>query len=193
MATETPSPPLATAARADRSDRRFYVFNALLSLAALSFLSYILVIRKAGGGTTDLHFLPAVNASLNATAAAFLCAGYVAIRRGAQRLHKYCMVSAFAASSLFLLCYVAYHYAHGDTKYPGNGALRAVYLLVLGTHVLLSIFVVPASLTALYFAARRAWAKHKKVTRVLLPIWLYVSATGVLIFFMLRAATAAAH
>jgi len=134
-----------------------------------------------------------VNASLNATAAAFLCGGYVAIRRGAQRLHKYCMVSAFAASSLFLLCYVAYHYAHGDTTYPANGPLRTLYRLILGTHVLLSIFVVPMSLTALYFAARRTWAKHKKVTRVLLPIWLYVSVTGVLIFFMLRAATAAAY
>jgi len=192
MATETPSPRFATTARAD-SDRRFYVFNALLSLAALSFLSYILLIRKGGGGTSELRFLPAVNASLNATAAAFLCGGYVAIRRGAQRLHKYCMVSAFAASSLFLLCYVAYHYAHGDTTYPANGPLRTLYRLILGTHVLLSIFVVPMSLTALYFAARRTWAKHKKVTRVLLPIWLYVSVTGVLIFFMLRAATAAAY
>ena len=192
MATETPSPRFATTARAD-SDRRFYVFNALLSLAALSFLSYILLIRKGGGGTSELRFLPAVNASLNATAAAFLFAGYVAIRRGAQRLHKYCMVSAFAASSLFLLCYVAYHYAHGDTTYPANGPLRTLYRLILGTHVLLSIFVVPMSLTALYFAARRTWAKHKKVTRVLLPIWLYVSVTGVLIFFMLRAATAAAY
>ena len=192
MATETPSPRFATTARAD-SDRRFYVFNALLSLAALSFLSYILLIRKGGGGTSELRFLPAVNASLNATAAAFLCGGYEAIRRGAQRLHKYCMVSAFAASSLFLLCYVAYHYAHGDTTYPANGPLRTLYRLILGTHVLLSIFVVPMSLTALYFAARRTWAKHKKVTRVLLPIWLYVSVTGVLIFFMLRAATAAAY
>ena len=192
MATETPSPRFATTARAD-SDRRFYVFNALLSLAALSFLSYILLIRKGGGGTSELRFLPAVNASLNATAAAFLCGGYVAIRRGAQRLHKYCMVSAFAASSLFFLCYVAYHYAHGDTTYPANGPLRTLYRLILGTHVLLSIFVVPMSLTALYFAARRTWAKHKKVTRVLLPIWLYVSVTGVLIFFMLRAATAAAY
>ena len=192
MATETPSPRFATTARAD-SDRRFYVFNALLSLAALSFLSYILLIRKGGGGTSELRFLPAVNASLNATAAAFLCGGYVAIRRGAQRLHKYCMVSAFAASSLFLLCYVAYHYAHGDTTYPANGPLRTLYRLILGTHVLLSIFVVPMSLTALYFAARRTWAKHKKVTRVLLPIWLYVSVTGVLIFFMLRAATAAPY
>jgi len=192
MATETPSPRFATTARAD-SDRRFYVFKALLSLAALSFLSYILLIHKGGGGTSELRFLPAVNASLNATAAAFLCGGYVAIRRGAQRLHKYCMVSAFAASSLFLLCYVAYHYAHGDTTYPANGPLRTLYRLILGTHVLLSIFVVPMSLTALYFAARRTWAKHKKVTRVLLPIWLYVSVTGVLIFFMLRAATAAAY
>ncbi len=188
---ETHSPPLATTG--DSSDRRFFVFNALLSLAALSFLSYILLIRKGGSGTADLRFLPAVNASLNATAAAFLCTGYVAIRRRAQRLHQYCMVSAFAASSLFLLCYVAYHFVHGDTKYQGSGAMRTLYFLVLGTHVLLSVLIVPMSLTTLYFAARRRWSRHRKIARVLLPIWLYVSVTGVLIFFMLRASTAAAH
>lgn len=190
---QTHSPPLATSPLANNSDRRFFVFNGLLSTAALAFLSYILLIRKGDGATADLSFLPAVNASLNATAAAFLCAGYVAIRRRAQRAHKYFMVSAFAASSLFLLCYVAYHFVHGDTKYPGGGPLRALYFLILGTHVLLSIAVVPMSLTALYFAARRVWSRHRRVTRVLLPIWLYVSVTGVLIFFMLRAASAAAH
>ena len=178
-----------TGGRAAGSDRRFFYFNALLSVAALSFLSYILLIRKADAGRADLRFLPAVNASLNATAAAFLCAGYLAIRRGARRLHQYCMVCAFAASALFFLCYVAYHYVHGDTKYAGP--FRAPYLFVLATHVLLSIAVVPMSLTALYFAAQRAWSAHRKVARVLLPIWLYVSVTGVAIFFLLRAAAPA--
>jgi len=169
------------------SDRRFYVFNGVISVAALSFLAYILLFhRGAPGAGMDLRFLPAVNASLNALSAALLCAGYVAIRNRAQRLHKYCMVSAFAASSLFLLCYLTYHFVHGDTKYQGSGALRLIYFAVLGTHVLLSMSVVPLALTSLYFAAKGAFAKHRRIARVTLPIWLYVSVTGVLIFFMLR-------
>jgi len=170
------------------SDRPFFVFNALLSTAALAFLAWILVIRggSAGGSRVDLSFLPAVNAGFNALAASFLVAGYVAIKRKAQRVHKYCMVSAFAASSLFLICYVIYHYVHGDTRFQGTGAMRVVYLLVLASHVLLSMSVVPLALTSFYFAYRRAFVKHKKVTRWALPIWLYVSVTGVIIFFMLR-------
>jgi len=170
-----------------RKDRTFYAFNAVLSVAALSFLAWILMIRKSSGSNVDLRFLPAVNASLNATAACLLAAGWIAIRRGARKVHQYLMVSAFAASSLFLVCYLTYHYVHGDTKYAGHGPLRAVYLLILATHILLSSAVVPLSLTSFYFAYRRKFARHRKVGKVLLPIWLYVSVTGVVIFFMLRA------
>jgi putative membrane protein len=176
-----------TGEAADRKDRTFYLFNAILSVGALSFLAWILMIRKAGGASVDLRFLPAVNASLNATAACLLAAGWIAIRRGARKVHQYLMVSAFAASSLFLVCYLTYHYVHGDTRYAGHGPLRAAYLLVLATHVLLSMAVVPLSLSSFYFALRRSFGRHRKVGKVLLPIWLYVSVTGVVIFFMLRA------
>lgn len=187
-------PELSTASVRAASDRRFYVFNALLSVGALSFLTYILVIRHGSGGSaSQLDFLPAVNASLNATAALLLCAGYVAIRNRAQRLHKYLMVSTFGASSLFLVSYLTYHFAHGDTKYPIGAPFRTIYLLILGTHVLLSILIVPLSLTTLYFASQRAFARHRKIARVTLPLWLYVSVTGVVIFFMLRAAVGAPH
>ncbi len=172
----------------DRStDRAFFLFNAIVSATALAFLGYLLLLRggTAGAGV-DLRFLPAVNASLNGLAAALLIAGYVAIRRQARRAHKYFMVSAFAASALFLICYVAYHFVHGDTRFGGQGAIRTVYLAVLASHVLLSMAVPPLALTSFYFAARRQWARHKKVTRFTLPIWLYVSITGVVIFFMLR-------
>jgi putative membrane protein len=176
------------------SDRQFYIFNAVLSVAALSFLAYILLVHGgAPGAGMQLRFLPAVNASLNALAAVFLCTGYVAIRNKAQRLHKYCMVSAFAASSLFLLCYVTYHFVHGDTKYQGSGPLRLIYFAVLSTHVLLSMSVVPLALTSLYFAAKGAFGKHRRIARVTLPIWLYVSVTGVLIYFMLRGSAPAVH
>lgn len=161
-------------------------FNALLSTAALAFLGWLLLVHE-GGSHADLGFLPAVNAGLNSTAALMLVAGWIAIRRGQQRVHRYLMVSAFAASALFLVSYVVYHYAHGDTRYTGEGALKVVYLLVLASHILLSMTVLPLALSALWLAYRRRFGAHKKVTRVLTPIWLYVSITGVVIFFMLRA------
>jgi putative membrane protein len=169
----------------DRSDRRFYAFNAVLSVSALAFLAYILLIHR-GDTHYDLSFLPAVNASLNATCAILLCAGYVFIRRRALTLHKYCMVSAFAASTLFLICYVTYHYVHGDTKFQGIGPIRAVYFFILISHVLLSMLVVPLSLTTLYMAWKKSFRKHRRIARITLPIWLYVSVTGVAVFFLLR-------
>jgi len=96
------------------------------------------------------------------------------------------MVSTFAASSLFLVGYLAYHYVHGDTRYAGTGAMKAVYLIILATHVLLSMPVVPLALVAFYFAWRQDFRRHRKVTRWLAPMWLYVSVTGVVVFFMLR-------
>ena len=152
-----------------------------------AFLAWLLLIRKGTGDTgLDLGFMPALNASLNSLAAVLLATGFVAIRRGSVRVHKFCMVSAFVASTLFLVCYIVYHYVHGDTKFTGVGALRAIYFLILITHVLLAMTIIPMALTAFYFAFKRAFVRHKKVTRILLPIWLYVSVTGVVVFFMLR-------
>jgi putative membrane protein len=169
------------------SDRAFFVFNAVVSTAALGLLAYLLLIRRGDAGSgLDLRFMPAVNAGLNATAAALLAAGWVAVRRGRPDLHKYLVVSAFTASAIFLVGYLAYHYVHGDTRYQGAGALRTIYFGVLISHVILSMFVVPGALAAFWFAARRQFQRHKRITRWLMPIWLYVSVTGVVIFFMLR-------
>ena len=127
--------PATSAQEPERSDRTFYVFNAILSVAAVAFLAWLLLIRKGTGDTgLDLRFMPALNASLNSLAAVLLATGFVAIRRGSVRVHKFCMVSAFVASALFLVCYVVYHYVHGDTKFTGVGALRAIYFLILITH-----------------------------------------------------------
>ncbi len=168
------------------SDRAFYVFNAILSTGALAFLAWLLLLNQGGGVNADLSFLPAVNAGLNSVAGAFLVAGWLAIRKGNRRLHQYFMVSAFACSALFLVSYIAYHYAHGDTRYTGEGLLRTVYFIVLISHVLLSMVVVPMALSAFWLAFTKRFATHKKVTRILAPIWIYVSVTGVVIFFMLR-------
>ena len=165
--------------------RSFLLFNALVSAAALGFLAWLLLVhRGVSPSGRDLSFMPAVNASFNATAAMLLVAGRFAIARRNVELHKRLMVSAFALSGLFLLGYVAYHFVHGDTKYVG--AYRPVYLGVLVTHVLLSLAVLPLALTAFWLAARRDFQRHARVTRVLWPIWLYVSVTGVVVFFMLH-------
>jgi putative membrane protein len=169
-------------------DRGFAIFTAVVSAAALGFLFWLLVIRSGEPGAgVDLRFLPAVNAGFNSLSAALLTAGFVFIKQGKPHLHKYAMVGAFAASALFLVSYVTYHYVHGDTKFIGEGVIRPVYFAILVSHILLSVVVVPGALFAFWFAGTKRFVQHKKVTRVLFPVWLYVSVTGVVIFFMLQA------
>ncbi len=170
----------------DRSDRMFAIFNAAVSSAALAFLTWLLILREAPAGGPDLSFMPGVNAVLNSVAAAVLGAGWWAVRRRKLRLHKFLMVTAFACSALFLVGYVAYHFAHGDTKFAGEGAIRTVYLAILASHVLLSMAIVPMALTMFWLAARKRFASHRKLGRALLPIWMYVSLTGVLVYGMLH-------
>lgn len=167
-------------------DRAFYAFTAVVSTAALALLTWLLVVREVAPGADgpDLRFMPAVNACLNAVAATLLVGGWVAIRRGNRALHQRLMVAAFAASSLFLVGYLAYHAVHGDTRYVGEW--RTAYLVLLASHVLLSVPVVPMALLAFWFAWRKEFTRHRKVTRWLAPIWVYVSVTGVLVYFALR-------
>lgn len=168
------------------SDRSFFIFNAVISVAAVGFLGWLLLVREGGGVNADLSFMPGVNAALNATSATLLVLGLAAIRSGRRDVHQRLMVSAFAASAVFLIGYVIYHYAHGDTQYQGEGTLRIVYFTVLITHVLLSIVMLPMILTTFYLAARERFTAHRKLAKWTLPIWLYVSVTGVVIYFMLR-------
>jgi putative membrane protein len=172
------------------ADNGFYVFNALVSTAAVLFLGWLLMINRGAGAAADLRFLPAVNACLNATAATLLVAGYWAVRGGKRALHMRLMVAALACSAVFLVSYVIYHYAHGDTKYTGEH--RLIYFSILISHIVLSIGIVPMALQAVYFAVKGRFDAHKRVARWLLPIWLYVSITGVVIYFMLRDSVAAA-
>ena len=170
-----------------RSDRTFFLVNALLSSVAVAFIAFILLRDTSAAGGADLSFLPAVNAVCNALSALCLIAGYVAIRRRAITVHRTLMISAFAFSAIFLVGYLTYHFVHGDTRFTGTGLLRVVYFFVLITHITLSITVVPLALTSFYFAFTRAFGRHRRLNRVFLPIWLYVSVTGVVIFFLLRA------
>jgi putative membrane protein len=170
---------------APRSDRAFFAVNAIFSGAAIALIAFILF-RDGGEVGWDLSLLPAVNASFNGSAALCLCAGWVAVRRGALSAHRACMMAAFGLSTMFLVGYLAYHYVHGDTRFGGTGLLRGVYLSILASHVILSITVVPLALTSFYFAYRQTFDRHRRLNRWFLPIWLYVSVTGVAIYLMLR-------
>lgn len=135
-----------------------------------------------GLSVTDL---PAVNATLNATAAVLLVIGWVLIRRGRWRAHRNVMLTAVGVSALFLVSYLYYHYQVGSVKFQGQGAVRGVYFTVLITHTVLAMAVPVLAVLALVFAFRRRFERHKAVTRWALPIWLYVSVTGVVVYMML--------
>lgn len=132
-----------------------------------------------------LPYLPSVDASLNAASAILLTLGYFFIRQRNIRAHKACMLSAFATSSIFLVCYLTYHYFHRTTHFLGQGAVRGFYFVLLGSHTVLAALIVPLVLTTLYRAWRKRFAQHKRIARWTLPLWLYVSVTGVLVYVML--------
>lgn len=129
--------------------------------------------------------LPAINASLNATSAVLLCVGYWWIRRGNKEAHRACMIGAFSVSTLFLVSYVIYHIYHGATKFAGQGIARPIYFFILITHTVLATAVVPMVLVTIYRAARKQFDKHKRIARWTWPIWVYVSVTGVVVYWML--------
>jgi uncharacterized membrane protein YozB (DUF420 family) len=129
--------------------------------------------------------LPALNATLNATAALFLVAGYLAIRRGRPTLHKRCMLGALTASAFFLISYVIYHANAGSRPFTGVGAVRVVYFAILVTHVVLAAAILPLALITATRGLRSQFERHVRIARWTLPIWLYVSVTGVVIYLML--------
>jgi len=133
----------------------------------------------------DIGDLPALNAALNATAASFLTAGYLLIRRGHRILHKRCMLAALTASAVFLTSYVIYHWNAGSRPFPGRGAVAGVYFAILISHVLLAITILPLALVTTARGLRAQYGKHVAIARWTLPIWLYVSVTGVVIYLML--------
>jgi len=129
--------------------------------------------------------LPALNATLNGLAAVFLTAGYVQIRRGHRDVHKRCMLAALVTSALFLVSYVIYHLNVGSRPFPGQGAIRVIYFAILITHVVLAATTLPLALVTAARGLKGQYSRHVRIARWTLPIWLYVSVTGVVIYLML--------
>jgi putative membrane protein len=146
-----------------------------------------LYFRSAGAGAPAwTSALPALNAGLNFTSAVLLTAGFVAIKNGRRERHQKLMVSAVVVAGTFLVSYIIYHHFHGDTRFGGQGLVRPTYFFILVSHILLSMVAVPMVLTTLFFAATEQFDRHKRIARYTFPIWLYVSVTGVLVFFFLK-------
>jgi putative membrane protein len=129
--------------------------------------------------------LPAVNATLNATAAVLLVWGYILIRRRSIAAHRRVMLAAFATSSVFLCCYLIYHYNVGSVRFPRTGTVRTVYLSILATHTALAATVPPLAIITLSRGLRERFDRHRRIARWALPVWLYVSVTGVVVYWML--------
>jgi len=132
-----------------------------------------------------VHDLPAVNASLNALSGVLLVTGYTLIRARRIAAHRAVMIAAFAASVLFLVCYVVYHAQVGSVPFPRYGFVRPLYFTILITHVLLAFTVPPLAIVTLTRGLKGRYPQHRAIARWTFPIWLYVSVTGVLVYVLL--------
>lgn len=161
-----------------------------LSAGIASFLLWLIYFKGKADGPDWLAALPAANASFNSASALCLILGYINIRRGNRVVHMRFMLTATVFSTLFLTSYVIYHSFHGDTRFPGHGWIRPAYFLILISHVGLSIVALPFILGALWYGLRGQYQFHRRIARWTFPIWLYVSVTGVIVYFFLRSYTA---
>jgi putative membrane protein len=158
---------------------------AFISIAVVTAVGVLLLGHASGPGAGDASALPGVNALLNATSAILLVLGYTFVRMGKVHVHRACMLGASGVSVLFLVSYVVYHSSFGSRPFSGEGWIRWVYFPLLISHVVLAAAIVPLVLVTIYRGWRGEIARHRRVARWTLPIWLYVSVTGVMVYWLL--------
>jgi putative membrane protein len=160
-----------------------------VSAAASLFLFWLIYVHPAADtSNTRYAFLPALNAVFNGLSATALLIGFTFIRSKKIAAHRASMITAFAFSTLFLISYILHHALHGDVRYPTHDALRAVYLPLLASHIILAVVALPMILVTFFFSLTGRFPQHRKIARWTFPIWLYVSVTGVITYAMLRLA-----
>jgi putative membrane protein len=172
---------------ARRAGRLIGVVSLLVVLlvALLLMAPHGTLLRLNGLSQADVAWLPRFHAALNGASAMLLTAAYLFIRRRQIKYHRFCMHSAFALSTLFLFSYVIYHAIAGSTRFSGPPSIRPIYLAILLSHIVLAITVLPLVLTTLYRAWQGTFIQHGRIARWTLPIWLYVSVSGVLVYLLL--------
>jgi len=142
-------------------------------------------LKDLGYNVEPLSFLPRIYATINGITAVVLVAGVLAIKNGKRQLHKQLMTTAIGLSLAFLVMYIAYHMTTDSTKFGGEGTIRNVYFIILITHILLSIAVIPLVMITYVRALAEKFDKHKKIAKITFPIWLYVAVTGVIVYLMI--------
>jgi putative membrane protein len=159
----------------------------LLSGGIFGFLVWLIYMKDAPAVAAPwVAALPAVNAALNASSAVCLIGGFIFIRRGDRLVHRRFMLSAVLFSAMFLVSYVVYHHFHGDTRFMGQGIVRPIYFAILISHIVLSGIALPMVFGTLYLAGSGRFETHRRLARFTLPVWLYVSVTGVVVFLFLK-------
>lgn len=161
----------------------------LISVAATLFLLWLIYLHPAIDESGERYaFLPGLNALLNGLSAIALTVGFFFIRARKINAHWRAMTTAFAFSTMFLVSYILHHALHGDIRYPVHASFRTLYLSLLASHILLATVALPMILVTFFFSLTRRFPQHKKIARWTLPVWLYVSVTGVITYFMLHLA-----
>ena len=160
--------------------KSIYIVSFILVIA----VAVIYVTPKADIGRS-LDFLPLLNACINGTVSALLVIGFILIRQKKIQAHRVVMTSSIVLSVLFLLSYVLYHTTHESTAYGGEGLLRSVYFFILISHIILAIVIVPLVLISFSRALVGQFERHRRIARITLPLWLYVSVTGVIVYLMI--------
>lgn len=167
-------------------DRLSLAAIGMISLLVLITVSFMVLGRQGQiRGDDRVSALPALNALLNGTSAVLLTGGYLCIRRKLVMAHKVCMFTAFGTSCLFLVSYLIYHFQVGSVPFAGQGWIRWVYFLLLVSHIVLAALIVPFALVTILYAWKAQFARHVRLARWTFPLWLYVSITGVMIYWML--------
>lgn len=178
-----------TTVKAPASDRRAIVVAIVLSAVATLFLIWLIYVHTAPRAFADrLLFLPALDALMNGLSFVCLVAGFVFIRRRNITMHRRSMVTALIFSVIFIAAYTLNHALHGDILYQGRGLMRDIYFPVLISHIICCTVALPFVLITFFFAFTGRFRQHKKIARYTLPIWLFASVTGVVVFAMLHAA-----
>ncbi len=164
--------------------RIIYAVSIVICLA-VAFLIYFPQALALSSGGINVSYLPRFHAFLNGSCTLLLIAGYVAVRQKKYQLHKTLMLACFLLSSIFLVSYVVYHSQAAATKFGGEGIIRPIYFTILLTHIVLAAAILPLALFTITRSWRGEFAKHRKIARITLPIWIYVTATGVIVYFMI--------
>jgi len=168
-------------------EQKYNKWIVLLSVAIPVVVAILFTVnlRKLGFSVTPLTFLPPIYATINGVTAVLLVSAVLAIKNGKRKLHENLMKSAIGCSVAFLAMYVAYHMTSDATKFGGEGTVKYVYFFILVTHILLSIAVIPLVLITYVRALATKFDKHKKISKITFPIWLYVAVTGVIVYLMI--------